>query len=103
MIELKRHVNFGLVYYNSPAGTIKETSAEVTLRIPIKQRKDMDDLIDLIIDNIRIRKELEYKAKNPMAFNYNQFAGWVSELLVPMTEKEKQEEREKIIWSLKKS
>lgn len=77
--------NFINIQYESPDGTIKETHAEVTIRIAIKdgRREDIHDLVQQIIHNGRIRKELEYRAEHPIALNYASFEQWVIELLVP--------------------
>ena len=93
MNKLKKD-NFSSIRYVSPEGTIKETHAEVTLTIPIDNRVDMDILIEQIIDNIRIRSELEYRARHPIALNYASFEQWIIELLVPET---KEIERNKYI------
>lgn len=91
MKDLKKD-NFGTIHYISPEGTAKETHAEVILTIPIDHRVDMEVLIEQIIDNIRIRRELEYRARHPIALNYASFEQWITELLVPETKKHNRNE-----------
>lgn len=84
--------NFTNIHYISLEGTIKETHAEVTIKIPINHRVDIDFLIEQIIDNVRIRKELEYRARHPIALNYASFEQWITELLVPETKEQMRNE-----------
>lgn len=65
---------------------------EITIRIPIDHRVDMDLLIEQIIDNIKIRRELEYRARHPIALNYASFEQWITELLVPETKEHNRNE-----------
>lgn len=90
MIELTKE-NFSPVNYVSPEGNNKETHAKVTITIPINHRVEMDVLIEQIIENIRIRKELEYRARHPIALNYASFEQWITELLVPETKERRVE------------
>ncbi len=61
MVKPLTEDNFIDTLFESPVGTIEETHAQFKIRIPIKERQDLEQLKHQILKNQELREQLEGK------------------------------------------